>query len=39
MLQWVKLGDKERFDREQIGVKDLFKDYQQFYTINLLLVR
>ena len=28
MLQWVKLGDKERFDREQIGVKDFFKDYQ-----------
>ena len=28
----VKLGDKERFDKEQI-----FTDYQPFYTINLLL--
>jgi hypothetical protein len=27
----VKLGDKE-----QIGVKELFIDYQPFYTINLL---
>ena len=33
----VKLGDKERFGKEQIGVKDLFKDYQPFYSINLLL--
>ena len=33
----VKLGDKERFDKEQIGVKELFTDYQPFYTINLLL--
>ena len=32
----VKLGDKERFDKEQIGVKELFTDYQPFYTINLL---
>ena len=36
-LYAVKLGDKERFDKEQIGVKELFKDYQPFYTINLLL--
>ena len=28
----VKLGDKE-----QIGVKELFTDYQPFYTINQLL--
>ena len=28
----VKLGDKE-----QISVKELFTDYQPFYTINLLL--
>jgi hypothetical protein len=33
----VKLGDKERFDKEQIGVKELFTDYQPIYTINLLL--
>ena len=32
-----ELGDKERFDKEQIGVKELFMDYQPFYTINLLL--
>ena len=28
----VKLGDKEHFDKEQIGVKELFTDYQPFYT-------
>jgi len=33
----VKLGDKERFDKAQIGVKELFTVYQPFYTINLLL--
>ena len=33
----VKLGDKERFDKEQIGVKELSMDYQPFYPINLLL--
>ena len=33
----VKLGNKERFDKEQIGIKELFVDYQPFYTINLLL--
>ena len=33
----VKLGNKERYDKEQIGIKELFMDYQPFYTINLLL--
>ena len=33
----VKLGDKERFDKEQICFKELFTDYQPFCTINLLL--
>ena len=33
----AKLCDKERFDKEQIGVKELFTDYQPFYIINLLL--
>ena len=33
----VKLGDKERFDKEQIGVKELFMNYQPFNTINQLL--
>ena len=33
----VKLGNKERFDKEQIGIKELFMDNQPFYTINLLL--
>ena len=28
----AKLGNKE-----QIGIKELFKDYQPFYTINLML--
>ena len=36
-IDTVKLGDKEHFDKEQIGVKELFTDYQLFYTINLLL--
>ena len=36
-MNTVKLGDKERFDKEQIGVKELFTDYQLFYsTINVL---
>ena len=30
----VKLGDKECFYKEQIGVKGFFTDYQPFYTIN-----
>ena len=34
----VKLGDKERFDKEKIGVKELFTGYQPFYTINLLFL-
>ena len=33
----VKLGDKERFDKEQIGIKELIMDYLPLYTINLLL--
>ena len=33
----VKLGNKERFDKEQIGIKELFMNYQPFYTINLPL--
>ena len=33
----VKLGNKERFDKEQIGIKELIMDYQPFYTMNLLL--
>ena len=33
----VKFGDKEWFDKEQIAAKELFTDYQPFYTINLLL--
>jgi hypothetical protein len=36
-LGTVKLGDKERFDKEQIGIKELFMNYQPFYTINPLL--
>ena len=35
----VKFGDKECFDKEQIGVKELFTDYQPFYTINLPLYK
>ena len=33
----VKLGIKELLNKEQIGFKKLFTDYQLFYTINLLL--
>ena len=33
----VKLGDKERFDKGQIGVKGFFTDYQPFNMINLRL--
>ena len=36
-ISTVKLGDKEHIDKEQIGVKELFTDYQPFYTINVLL--
>ena len=35
----VKLGIKELLNKEQIGFKELFTDYQLFYTINLLLIR
>ena len=31
----VKLGNKERFDKEQIGIKELFVDYQPFYKSNV----
>ena len=33
----VKLDFKELLIKEQIGFKELFTDYQLFYTINLLL--
>jgi hypothetical protein len=33
----VELGDKERFDKEYIDVKELYTHYQPFYSINLLL--
>ena len=33
----VKLGIKELLNKEQIGFKELFTDYQLFYTITLLL--
>ena len=33
----VKLGIKELLSKEQIGSKELFIDYELFYTINLLL--
>ena len=33
----VKLGFKELLNKEQICFKELFTDYQLFYTINLLL--
>ena len=33
----VKFGIKELLNKEQTGVKELFTDYQPFYTINLLL--
>ena len=36
-LYTVKLGYKERFDKEKIGIKELIMDYWPFYTINLLL--
>ena len=39
LVTTVKLGDKECFDKEQIGVKELFTDYQLFYTTNLPQVR
>ena len=33
LIYTVKLVNKERFDKEQIGTKELFTDYQPFYTI------
>ena len=39
LLTTVKLGIKERFDKEQIGIKELFTDYQLFHTINLPLIK
>ena len=36
ILDIVKLGIKERLNKEQTGFKELFTDYQPFYTINLL---
>ena len=33
----VKLGIKELLNKEPIGFKELFSDYQSFYTIHLLL--
>ena len=33
----VKLDFKELLNKEQIDFKELFSDYQLFYTINLLL--
>ena len=33
----VKLDFKELLNKEQVGFKELFTDYQLFYTINLLL--
>ena len=32
----VKLGIKELLNKEQISFKELFSDYQPFYTINPL---
>ena len=37
LLTTVKLGDKEPLDKEQLGVKELFTDYQPSHIINLLL--
>ena len=37
LIHTVKLGNKEHFDKEQIGIKELFIDYQPFYIIDLLL--
>ena len=36
-LGTVKLGNKELLNKEQTGFKELFTDYQPFYTVNLLL--
>ena len=36
LLTTVKRGDKEQLDKDQLGVKELFTDYQPFHIINLL---
>ena len=36
-LTTVKLGIKELLIKEETGFKELFTDYQPFYTINLQL--
>ena len=36
-ISTVKLEIKELLNKKQIGFKDLFTDYQPFYTIILLL--
>ena len=36
-LGTVKLGIKELLNKEQTGFKEIFTDYQPFYTINQLL--
>ena len=36
-LTTVELGIKEQLIKEETGFKELFTDYQPFYTINLLL--
>ena len=36
-MSTIKLGIKELLNKEQIGFKELFSDYQPFYTINPLL--
>ena len=41
LVKWttdtVKFGNKECFDKEKIGIKEIIMDYHPFYTINLLL--
>ena len=36
LLTAVKLGDKEQLDKEQLGVKELFTDYQPLHFKELL---
>ena len=38
-MNTVKLDFKELLIKEQIDFKELFTDYQLFYTINLLLIK
>jgi hypothetical protein len=39
VVDWytVKLGGKERLDKEQLGVQKLFTDYHPFRPLHLLL--